>query len=136
MHNLLFAALLAVIFIAGCGHADDGAVSSLEGQYRVIAVFATSGKRAGNLTNAFKSSPGLADRDIAWVVLGPDKVTSNIDDVPDRTTLEKLHTVDGFQAVLVGKDGKLKASQLGSLNIQGLIDAINPRPKQQMQQQQ
>lgn len=136
MRNLLFAVLLAAIFTAGCSQSNGGAVPSLTGQYRVIAVFAPDSKRARDLTNAFKSSPGLEKRDIAWFVLGPDRIASNIGDVPDRKTLEKLHTVNGFQAVLIGKDGKLKASQLGGLNIQGLIDAINPKPTQQMQQQQ
>lgn len=136
MRRLLLAVLLAAIFTAGCSQSDGGAVPSLKGQYRVIAVFAPGGERARDLTNAFKSSPGLDNHDIAWFVLGPDRVTSNIDSVPDRATLEKLHTVDGFQAVLIGKDGKLKASQLGGLNIQGLIEAIHPRPTQQLQQQQ
>lgn len=138
MRDLLFAALLAAVFTTGCSHAGAGAVPSLTGQYRVIAVFAGNAKRASGLTDAFKSSPGLAERDIAWFVLGPHKITSNIKAVPDRSTLEKLHTADGFQAVLIGKDGTLKASQLGGLDIQGLLDAIDQMPmrKQEMQQQQ
>ena len=139
MRNLLFAALLAAAFMTGCSSkSDTGAVPSLTGQYRVIAVFATDAKRAVSLTNAFKSSPGLEQRDIAWFVLGPNKVTSNIDIVPNRATLEKLHTTDGFQAVLIGKDGTLKASQLGGLDIQALLDAIDQMPmrQQEMQQQQ
>lgn len=138
MRKLLFAVfLLAAALAAGCTQSKEGAVPSLTGKYRVIAVFPADSKRALSLTNAFKSSPGLADRDIAWFVLGPDKITSNINDVPDRATLEKLHTVDGFQAVLIGKDGTLKASQLGGLDIQGLLDAIdqNPFSQQKMQQQ-
>ncbi|HET7315780.1 DUF4174 domain-containing protein [Salinisphaera sp.] len=128
MRKWLLAALLAAVFITGCSHADAGAVPSLKGQYRVIAVFAGNPQRAVDLSNAFKSSPGLEKRDIAWFVLGPSRITSNIDAVPDRATLEKLHTVDGFQAVLIGKDGKLEASQLGGLNIQGLIDVIDQVP--------
>ncbi|AWN15408.1 DUF4174 domain-containing protein [Salinisphaera sp. LB1] len=62
---------------------------------------------------------------------------SNIDNVPDRSTLAKRHTVGGFQAVLLGKKGKLRASELGELNIQGLLDAIDrmPMQPQKMQQQ-
>ncbi|KEZ78759.1 DUF4174 domain-containing protein [Salinisphaera hydrothermalis] len=139
MRNLLFAVALAATFAAtGCSsRSDTGAVPSLTGQYRVIAVFPTNAQRAVSLTNAFKSSPGLEQRDIAWFVLGPKKITSNIDNVPDRATLEKLHTTDGFQAVLIGKDGTLKASQLGGLDIQALLDAIDQMPlrQQEMQQQ-
>lgn len=139
MRNLLFAAVLAATFAAtGCSSPSDrGAVPSLTGRYRVIAVFPTNAKRAVSLTNAFKSSPGLEQRDIAWFVLGPNKITSNIKNVPDRATLEKLHTTKGFQAVLIGKDGKLKASQLGGLDIQALLDAIDQMPlrQQEMQQQ-
>lgn len=136
MRSLIFAVLLAVLAIAGCSQGNPGAVPSLTGKYRVITVFAASAQRAGHLTDAFKSSPGLEKHDIAWFVLGPDRITSNIEDVPDRATLDKLHTVDGFQAVLIGKDGKLKASQLGGLNIQGLLDAVEPNPTQQLKQQQ
>ncbi|MES1953682.1 DUF4174 domain-containing protein [Salinisphaera hydrothermalis] len=138
MRNLLFAAVLAATFAAaGCSSpSDSGAVPSLSGRYRVIAVFAINAKRAVGLTNAFKSSPGLEQRDIAWFVLGPNKITSNIKNVPDRTTLEKLHTTKGFQAVLIGKDGKLKASQLGGLDIQALLDAIDQMPLQQQEMQQ
>ena len=136
MRNLLFAALLAATFTTACSHADAGAVPSLTGRYRVIAVFVGNARRASSLTNAFKSSPGLDERDIAWFVLGPHQITSNIDNVPDRSTLDKLHTVDGFQAVLIGKDGTLKASQLGGLDIQGLLDAIDQMPMRQHEMQQ
>lgn len=130
--------LAATPFTNGCRRADAGAVPSLAGQYRMITVFAARAKRALCLTNTLKSSPGLAERDIAWFVLGPDKIASNIDDVPDRSTLEKRHTVDGFQAVRIGKDGTLRASQPGRLNSRGLLDAIDQMPMRQraMQQQQ
>lgn len=140
MSRLLITAMLAaLLLLAGCSHSDDKvAVPSLKNRYRVIAVFAPDAARARTMTDAFKSAPGLEQRDIAWFVLGPKKTQSNIHSVPDRATLEKLHTVKGFQAVLLGKDGKLKASQLGGLDIQGLLDAIDPNPfsKQQLQQQQ
>lgn len=137
MRDLLLAALLAAAFTtSGCSHADAGAVPSLTGKYRLIAVFAPDAERAVSLTNAFRSSPGLTERDIAWFVLGPKKITSNINNVPDRAILEKLHSVDGFQAVLIGKDGTLKASQLGGLDIHGLLDTIDQVPMRQQETQQ
>lgn len=130
MHRLLFAFVLIAALMVGCSSSNDGAVPSLKGKKRVIAVFAPNAKRAQGLTNAFKSSPGFKERDIAWFVLGPHKIATNMSNTPDRSRLEKLHTVAGFQAVLIGKDGKLIASQLGGLNIQGLVDAISPKPSQ------
>lgn len=133
MRYLVTALLLAAAVLpAGCSADDNQPVlPGLQWHYRVIVSFTDSAERADTLVNAFKSSPGFAERDIAWFVVGPDTVVSNLDDVPDRTTLERLHTVDGFQSVLVGKDGTLKASQLGGLDIQALLDDIDQMPMRQ-----
>ncbi|MGN8158202.1 hypothetical protein ACS8Y6_08490 [Salinisphaera sp. RV14] len=63
---------------------------------------------------------------------------SHIDNLPDRSRLQKRHTVDGFRDVRIGRDGTLPASQPGRLNSQGLLDALDQLPMQQqkMQQQQ
>jgi hypothetical protein len=116
--------------LGGCSQSDNAALPKLKGQYRVIAAFTDSTQRAGAFVNAFKSAPDLAHRDIVWFVVGPDRITSSSDFTPDRKRLESLHTVDGFQAVLIDKNGQLRASQLGGLNIQGLLDAIDQLPKQ------
>ncbi|RJS92483.1 DUF4174 domain-containing protein [Salinisphaera sp. Q1T1-3] len=139
MRHLAFLSFaLIAIMLAGCSADADTALPDMQWHYRVIATFPESGDQAQRMQQAFQSSPGLEERDIAWFVVGPDHITSNLadDKVPSRASLEKLHTVDGFQTVLVGKDGKLKASQLGGLNIQSLLDSIDQMPmrKQEMQQ--
>lgn len=133
MRKLLFAALLAVtVFTAGCGaDNDDALLPQFKGQQRVIAVFPGSPDRAQDLTDAFKSSPGLDELKVVWFVVGPQEITSNSDARPDRDRLETLHTVDGFQSVLVGLDGKIIASQLGGLDIQALLDSLNQMPTEQ-----
>lgn len=123
---LLFA--LSAMMLAGCQSQDKGILPSLTGEYHVITVFAPNEDKAGKLTNAFKSSPGLDEHDIAWIVIGPERITSNLDEPPSRKRLEKLHSVDGFQALVIGKDGSLVATQLGNLDIQALVDSILPKP--------
>lgn len=135
MRNLLIASLLMTTFIGGC-FADATALPDLRGSYRVIAVFADTAARAQRSADALRSTPGVADRDIAWFVIGPEQVVSNIDDQPSRKQLETLHDVDAFEVVLLGKDGSVKATQLGGMNLQELFDAVDGMPmrKQEMQQ--
>lgn len=132
MRNWFFAATVAVLaaIVGGCSHSDTIALPDLQGQHRVIATFTDDSSRTASLTNAFKSAPGLSTYDIVWFVVGPDKILSNTHNVPGRDKLEQLHTIDGFQAVLVGKNGKLQASQLGNLDIQSLLDTIDQLPGQ------
>lgn len=132
MHRFLWPIVAALLFlVAGCGHHEDDVVlPQLKGEYRVIAVFADNSQQENSFTNAFKSAPGLARLDIAWFIVGPKQIHTNIDFIPERDRLNKLHTVDAFQAILLGKDGKLIASQLGGLDIQGLLNAIHPMPEE------
>lgn len=124
--------LLALVFMTGCSANDDGpALPELAGQYRVIASFTDSPERAERLANAFKSAPGFDERDVAWFVVAPNGISSNLSEVPPRERLEQIHTVNGFQTVLIGKDGTLKASQLGGLDIQALIEGIDQMPMRQ-----
>lgn len=135
MRRLLLTLILAAVFLGGCS-SDDTALPDLKGSYRVIAIFSPSADRAQSSVNAMKSTPGVKDRSIAWFVVGPDTIVSNIDDKPDRKQLEELHNVDAFEAVLVGKNGKVEATQLGGLNLQEIFDAIDGTPLQQQAKQQ
>lgn len=132
MQMYRFCWLAAVLLlVAGCGHhTEDVVLPQLKGQYRVIAVFADNPQQASSFTSAFESAPGLDRLDIAWFIVGPGEIHTNIDFTPKRDQLKKLHTVDGYQAILLGKDGTLIASQLGGLNIQGLLNAIHPMPEE------
>ncbi|WP_348761294.1 DUF4174 domain-containing protein [uncultured Salinisphaera sp.] len=131
MLRWFFTGFLALVLMSGCSADDGPALPELAGQYRVIASFTDSAERAESLANAFKSAPGFDERDIAWFVVSPDGIRSNLSDVPPRERLEQIHTVEGFQTVLIGKDGTLKASQLGGLDIQALLEAIDAMPMRQ-----
>lgn len=136
MRYLLLALMLAAVFLSGCS-SDDTVLPDLKGTYRVIAIFSDSADRTQSSINAMKSSPGVKDRSIAWFVVGPKHIASNINDQPSRQQLEKLHDVDSFEVVLVGKDGKIKATQLGGLNLQEIFNSINGTPlREQLKKQQ
>lgn len=136
MRNLLLASLLAATSLSGCS-SDAAALPALQGSYRVIAVFAHNAKRASSSVDTLKSSAGgIKDRDVAWFVIGPRDVASNIKDKPSRAQLEKLHDIDAFEVVLLGKDGRIKATQLGGLDLQALFNAIDQMPMRQTERQQ
>lgn len=124
--------------MAGCEHADRDPVAlpAFKGHHRVIVVVTPKAKRAAGARNALASSPGLKQWDIVWFVVGPNRVASSGHVQVARKRLAQLHTVHAFQAVLIGKNGKLLASQLGGLDIQGLLDAIHQLPTRQQERQQ
>jgi len=134
MRRFLLPILLAAAFLmAGCSAEATSALPDLQGRYRVVAVFAPDSAQAQRGENALKSTPGLKERDIAWFVVGPNEVVSNIQDKPSREDLEKIHDVDAFEVVLVGKDGSVKATQLGGMNLQEIFDTIDNMPMRQQE---
>lgn len=135
MRYLLPAVLLIAVFLTACS-SEHSALPNLKGQYRVVAIFSDDADRAQRSVNAMKSTPGAEDRSIAWFVVGPDDIISNIDDQPSREKLEKLHNIDSFEVVLVAKNGKIQATQLGGLNLQEIFDAIDGVPLQKQAKQQ
>lgn len=135
MRYLLPVVVLIAVVLTGCS-SDHSVLPELQGQYRVVAIFSDDADRAQSSVNAMKSTPGTEDRSIAWFVVGPDNIVSNIDHEPSRETLEKLHNIDSFEVVLVAKNGKIQATQLGGLNLQEIFDTINGVPVQQQAKQQ
>lgn len=109
--------------------ADDGAeLSSFRWRNRLIVVFAPTAAAADDAKSRLDSAPGIDERDIAWFVLEPAGVHSNIDTPVARTSLARLHRADGFEAVLVGKDAAVKQRQTAALNLPALFDAIDAMP--------
>lgn len=135
MRHLLLMLLLASAALTGCS-SDSTALPALQGQYRVIAIFSDDADRAQSSVNAMKSTPGAEDRSIAWFVVGPQDIVSNIDQKPSREQLAKLHNVDSFEVVLVGKNGEVQATQLGGLNLQEIFNTIDGVPLEQQAKQQ
>lgn len=97
MRNRALAALRSVAFTSGSGDTAIAAVPSLAGRHRVITMFAGNTQRAMDKTDPFRNPPGPAARDSAWLVLDRNKIRSNSDPLVNRSTLEKLHCVDGFR---------------------------------------
>lgn len=122
------AVLAAGILLGACHNEPDVALPSYQGKVRVVAAFTSSVSQAQSIANAFRSAPALDAGDVAWFVVGPRAIVSNQTQVPARARLERLHTVDGFQSVLLGKDGTLQVSQLGGLDIHGLMDTAERLP--------
>ena len=134
MRKFLLASLFSTLI--GAGSAGAATLDDLQWDYRVIAVFTptdTAGEQAaGELSNTV----GIAERDIAWFVASPDAVHSNLSQPIERSSITALHDTGGFQAVLVGKDGGVKARQSESLDIKAFFDEIDSMPMRQQEMQQ
>ncbi|ERJ20367.1 hypothetical protein SSPSH_000477 [Salinisphaera shabanensis E1L3A] len=134
MRKFLLASLFSTLI--GAGSAGAATLDDLQWDYRVIAVFTptdTAGEQAaGELSNTV----GIAGRDIAWFVASPDAMHSNLSQPIERSSITALHDTGGFQAVLVGKDGGVKARQSESLDIKAFFDEIDSMPMRQQEMQQ
>lgn len=134
MRKFLLASLFSTLI--GAGSAGAATLDDLQWDYRVIAVFTptdTAGEQAaGELSNTV----GIAERDIAWFVASPDAVHSNLSQPIERSSITALHDSGGFQTVLVGKDGGVKARQSESLDIKAFFDEIDSMPMRQQEMQQ
>lgn len=133
MSRLLFAGLFCCAFTAGAADLDV-----LRANYRVIAVFTPTDSAGIEAAETLTDENGIVNRDIAWFVLSPSQMHSNLDTRVNRKTLARLHRADGFEAVLIGKDGGVKARQTEELDMSAFFDAIDRMPmrQQEIQQQQ
>lgn len=138
MRKLLFVSLFSALAGTGTSAAAAATLDSLRWDYRVIAVFTATDTAGQEAADTLTRTTGIADRDIAWFVVTPEAVASNLSTAIDRGSLAALHQADGFEAVLVGKDGGVKARQTEELDLSAFFGAIDRMPmrQQEMQQQQ
>ncbi|MES1924083.1 DUF4174 domain-containing protein [Salinisphaera sp. T31B1] len=136
MRSVLLIGLLSGLI--GTAHgAGAASLSQLQWQYRVIVVFAPTDTEAADHRDTLARSAGIADRDIAWFVLGPTgPVVSNIEQGIDREALVDLHAADGFETVLIGKDGGVKTRQTETFDLPALFGEIDRMPMRQNEMQQ
>ncbi|MES1950635.1 hypothetical protein S4A8_07250 [Salinisphaera sp. S4-8] len=136
MRRLLLASLFSTLIVAGS--AGAATLDDLRWDYRVIAVFTPTDTAGQATADELSNTVGIAERDIAWFVVSPDALHSNLSQPIERASITGLHQTGGFEAVLVGKDGGVKARQGESLDIHAFFDAIDSMPmrQQEMQQQQ
>lgn len=127
MRPLLLAGLFSVL-AGGSGPAAAAGLDSLQWQYRVIAVFASTDTEGADAVAALTRASGIDDRDIAWFVVGPRGLRSNIDAAVNRDALIGVHEADGFEAVLIGKDGGVKSRQTKALDINAFFGKIDQMP--------
>lgn len=126
MRNALFIALFAALGVgtpAAAATLDD-----LRWDYRVIVVFTPTDTRGQEIRDDLASEDGVRIRDIAWFVVTPERTHSNLDMAMDRQPLLDLHEAMGFEAVLIGKDGLVKARQSESLDVSALFERIDQMP--------
>ncbi|WP_353221683.1 DUF4174 domain-containing protein [Salinisphaera sp. C84B14] len=124
--------------LIGAGSAAAATLDDLQWDYRVVAVFTPTDTAGRETADELSNTVGIAERDIAWFVVSPDALHSNLSKPVERASITALHDGGGFQAVLVGKDGGVKARQSESLDIHAFFDEIDSMPmrQQEMQQQQ
>ena len=126
MRRFLFASLFSAI--AGAGTAGAATLDSLQWDYRVIAVFTPTQTAGQDAADTLDRTTGIEDRDIAWFVVTPERTHSNLDIRMERQPLLDLHEAMGFEAVLIGKDGLVKARQTESLDVSALFERIDQMP--------
>ncbi|MES1929305.1 hypothetical protein SADO_08612 [Salinisphaera dokdonensis CL-ES53] len=134
MRRFLFASLFSAI--AGAGTAGAATLDSLKWDYRVIAVFTPTQTAGQNAADTLNRTTGIENRDIAWFVVTPEAVQSNQSRSIDRASLTALHEADGFEAVLVGKDGGVKSRQTEELDVDAFFGEIDQMPMRQQEMQQ
>ncbi len=136
MRNFLMIGLFSAL-IGSAGNAAAASLSDLQWQYRVIVVFAPTDTQAGEFRDTLDNTTGIAERDIAWFVLSPsDGTFSNIEQRLSRDELLKLHENDGIEAVLIGKDGGIKARQSDDFDINAFFGEIDQMPMRRNEMQQ
>ncbi|MES1934020.1 hypothetical protein T35B1_15506 [Salinisphaera shabanensis T35B1] len=134
MRKFLLASLFSTLISAGS--AGAATLDDLQWDYRVIAVFTPTDTAGEDAAGELSNTVGIAERDIAWFVASPDAVHSNLSQPIERSSITALHDTGGFQAVLVGKDGGVKARQSESLDIKAFFDEIDSMPMRQQEMQQ
>lgn len=134
MRNIMFASIFSIL--AGIGSADAATLDTLQWDYRVIAVFAPTAAAGRDAVNTLEHSAGIAERDIAWFVLTTDAIETNLAQTVTRDSLTAVHAGDGFEAVLLGKDGGVKSRQTETLDLDALFNAIDQMPMRQQEMQQ
>lgn len=134
MRNALYFSIFAALMGAGAS-AAAATLSDLQWDYRVIAVFAPTDTDAADARDTLERSDGIADRDIAWFVVSPGGTASNLDRRIDRNALIAMHDNDGFEAVLVGKDGGVKSRQTEEFDLQAFFGEIDQMPMRQNEMQ-
>jgi len=136
MRNFLMIGLFSAL-IGTAGDAAAASLSDLQWQYRVIVVFAPTDTQAGEFRDTLENTAGVAERDIAWFVLSPtDGTFSNIEQRVSRNALLELRDNDGIEAVLIGKDGGVKARQSGDFDINAFFGEIDQMPMRRNEVQQ
>ena len=122
--------------LIGAGSAAAATLDDLQWDYRVVAVFTPTDTAGREAADELSNTVGIAERDIAWFVLSPDDLHSNLSQPIERASIAGLHEADGFEAVLVGKDGGVKARQSESLDINAFFNEIDSMPMRQQEMQQ
>lgn len=133
MRNAMLAGVLSIV--TGIGAADAATLASLQWDYRVIAVFAPTAAAGLSAADTLTESAGIDERDIAWFVVTPDTIESNHAPGVERASLVPVHAGDGFEAVLLGKDGGVKSRQREQLDVNAFFDAIDQMPMRQQEMQ-
>ena len=126
MLNALFLTLFAVL---GAGTpAAAATLDDLRWDYRAIVVFTPTDSRGQEIRDNLAAEAGMRIRDVAWFVVTPERTHSNLDIRMERQPLLDLHEAMGFEAVLIGKDGLVKARQTESLDVSALFERIDQMP--------
>ena len=97
---------------------------------------ATFDRAYGEFRDTLDNTAGVQSRDIAWFVLAPSGETfSNIDTPIPRRQLLDLHESGGVEAVLIGKDGGVKARETEDFDLNAFFGKIDQMPMRRNEMQ-
>jgi hypothetical protein len=108
-------------------------MEELQWQYRVILVFAREPHMSKAIANLEEVAPEIAERDVAWFVLGVNQLHTNYKENLSDEMREQI--VDSYFSplptetvvLLIGKDGTLK-SRSSDLDLEAMFGLIDHMP--------
>jgi hypothetical protein len=139
--TILLACMMTVCINAEASKEKAVGMDELQWQYRVILVFAREPHMSKAIANLEEVAPEIAERDVAWFVLGVDQLHTNYNENLSDEMREQI--VDSYFSplptetvvLLIGKDGTLK-SRSSDLDLEAMFGLIDQMPMRRAEMRQ
>ena len=139
--TILLACIMTMCLDAEAMKEKTFGMEDLQWQYRVILAFAQGPAMAKALADLEEAAPEIAERDVAWFVLGVDQLHTNYNEKLSGDVREQI--IDryftplptGTVVLLIGKDGTLK-SRSSDLDLEALFGLIDQMPMRRAEMRQ
>ncbi|GEA61620.1 DUF4174 domain-containing protein [Vibrio comitans] len=134
MKGMFLLPLVATFSVFASSHDGNqmNQLSEMKWQYRVLLI-QSSVSVSSELRDA---TNGIIERDLAWFVISPDNIHSNIEKPLSQNLQDELrHESSRANVVLIGKDGGVKKVD-DELNLPDVFSTIDEMPMRQAEMRQ